>query len=69
MIVYAKLFLVLIKGPIYSNSKCRRLMQQINTIFDYVVQSEKKHYAIQYFLNNAGVRSVTANYERNERRD
>lgn len=44
-------------------------MQQINTIFDYIVQSEKKHYAIQYFLNNAGVRSVTANYERNERRD
>ena len=44
-------------------------MQQINTIFDYVVQSEKKHYAIQCFLNNAGVRSVTANYERNERRD
>ena len=68
MIVYAELFLVLIKGPIYSNSKCRRFMQQINTIFDYVVQREK-HYAIQYFLNNAGVRSITANYERNERRD
>ena len=28
------LFLVLIKESIYSNSKCRRFMQQINTIFD-----------------------------------
>ena len=44
-------------------------MQQINTIFAQVVQNEKKHYAIQYFLNNAVVRSVTTNYERNERRD
>ena len=44
-------------------------MQQINTIFDYIVQSEKKHYAIQYFLNNAGVGNITENYERDERRN
>ena len=50
MIVYTRLFLVLIKEPIYSNSKCRRLMQQINTIFDYVVQSEKNIMLFNIFL-------------------